>query len=260
MVQVCAGSDMQTALQTITRIIRAIGDDSLPGVAAQELCRFTEFELSTMVLHRPETKPKLMFDNFDSVGCGKGIQNYLSFTHEVNPVLQSQAGSGAFRARDFKGKQQPEKLAQPYLVNAPEEELGFRTIGWPSGLEELGLYFKACGGVVEFCVYRERTRTWASDAKLVDLKALCEPIAEAFRRHEVLSRSPIAQRVPAAKLLSPREGEVTDLLLAGCTSEAIGLRLRISLHTVRDYRKQIFRKLSVCSLAELFALYRDHTN
>jgi DNA-binding CsgD family transcriptional regulator len=45
--------------------------------------------------------------------------------------------------------------------------------------------------------------------------------------------------------------------LIGCSSEAIALRLSISRHTVKDHRKQIFRKLGVGSLAELFALNRQ---
>jgi DNA-binding CsgD family transcriptional regulator len=45
-------------------------------------------------------------------------------------------------------------------------------------------------------------------------------------------------------------------MMAGCSSEAIALRLGISRHTVKDHRKQIFRKLQVGSLAELFAVDR----
>ncbi len=54
--------------------------------------------------------------------------------------------------------------------------------------------------------------------------------------------------------LSAREREICDLLLLGCSSAAIALRLDISRHTVKDHRKSIFRKLRVGSLAELFAL------
>jgi DNA-binding CsgD family transcriptional regulator len=53
--------------------------------------------------------------------------------------------------------------------------------------------------------------------------------------------------------LSPREREIYDLLLLGCSSAAIALRLDISRHTVKDHRKRIFSKLRVGSLAELFA-------
>src|SRR3546814_5783201 len=54
--------------------------------------------------------------------------------------------------------------------------------------------------------------------------------------------------------LTPREAEVRDLLLRGCSTDAVALRLSISRHTVKDHRKAIFRKLGISSLAELFSL------
>ena len=82
-------------------------------------------------------------------------------------------------------------------------------------------------------------------------------MAAAFDRQSVLSGGP---REPAATALmaplSRREAEIAGMLLIGCSSEAIALRLSISRHTVKDHRKQIFRKLGVGSLAELFALHR----
>jgi DNA-binding CsgD family transcriptional regulator len=58
---------------------------------------------------------------------------------------------------------------------------------------------------------------------------------------------------PHIASLTPRETEVTRLLLRGLGSAQIALSLGISRHTVKDHRKQIFRKLEVSSLAQLFA-------
>src|SRR3546814_10274349 len=57
--------------------------------------------------------------------------------------------------------------------------------------------------------------------------------------YTTLFRSPAPARAP----LTPREAEVRDLLLRGCSTEAVALRLSISRHTVKDHRKAIFRKL-----------------
>jgi DNA-binding NarL/FixJ family response regulator len=83
------------------------------------------------------------------------------------------------------------------------------------------------------------------------LNLLCEPVAAAFSRHDALAHygEPFTG-------LSSRERQVAELMLQGCTSEAIALRLQISCHTVKDYRKQIFRKLRISYLAELLALSR----
>jgi DNA-binding CsgD family transcriptional regulator len=83
------------------------------------------------------------------------------------------------------------------------------------------------------------------------LGTLSGPVTAAFERHRAF-----ACPAPARERLSARECEVYDLMVAGCSSEAIALRLAISRHTVKDHRKQIFRKLEVGSLAELFARSR----
>lgn len=242
---------MQTQQATLARIIGAIGDRDFAAVAAGAVSRFMAFDLATVVVHRRQNGPALMFDNFDLAGGRRGVDNYLAFTHTLNPVLAAgRRRRGAFRARDF-AKWPPgcADLAQGYLAPAPEEELGFRTIGWPEKLEEIGLFFEADGGLVELCCYRSRGA--APTDRLAELEQLCEPIAAAFDRHARLTGAPSRA---AAEVLSPRERQVADLLLTGCATEAIGLRLGISRHTVKDHRKQIFRKLRIGSLAELFAL------
>src|SRR3546814_20372057 len=68
--------------------------------------------------------------------------------------------------------------------------------------------------------------------------------------YTTLFRSPALRPAP----LTPREAEVRDLLLRGCSTDAVALRLSISRHTVKAHRKAIFRKLGISSLAELLSL------
>ena len=238
---------MRTPEATLARIIGAIGAHDFAGVAADAVARFMDFELATVVVHRREAT--LMFDNFEVADGRVGVETYVAFTHRLNPML-ARGGEGAFRAGDFAIRPQAAAGLERRLVRAADEELGFRTVGWPARLEEIGLYFEACGGMVELGCYRPRGRT--PTGRMGELQALRELVAAAFRRHAALTAGPAA----AQRGLSSRERQVADLMLAGCGSEAIALRLRISRHTVKDHRKQIFRKLGVGSLAELFALQR----
>ena len=54
--------------------------------------------------------------------------------------------------------------------------------------------------------------------------------------------------------LTNRQAEVALLVLKGHSSGSIGLRLGISPQTVKVFRKQLYRKCSISSQAELFAL------
>jgi DNA-binding CsgD family transcriptional regulator len=241
----------------LAHIIQAIGERDFAAVAADSILGFMKFELSSVVVYPRRSRPFLMFDNFDAAGGREGLDNYVAVTHKVNPMLaHASHGIGTFRARDFANRAQAIDDASPYLVPSPSEELGFRTVGWPERLEEVGLYFNTCGGLVELSVYRERGHHAAAADKIEALEALRAPIAAAFDKHAMLARRIPADEVPFTSILSPREAEITQLLLLGCGSEAIALRLAISRHTVKDHRKQIFRKLGISSIAELFALQR----
>jgi DNA-binding CsgD family transcriptional regulator len=248
---------MQAQTAILPRIIGAIGNTDFPAVAARSVLDWLDFELAAVVVHRRDDNPGLMFDNFDAAHGTEGIRNYVAVTHRLNPVLQSLTHPGAFRARDYEiGAQGIGENVRPYLIRSEDEELGYRTVGWPARMEEIGLYFEAYGGVVELSFYRERGARRLSAGKLHDLAALGAPMAAAFDRQSVLGpREPPATALVAP--LSRREAEIAGMLLVGCSSEAIALRLGISRYTVKDHRKQIFRKLGVGSLAELFALHRQ---
>ncbi len=57
--------------------------------------------------------------------------------------------------------------------------------------------------------------------------------------------------VDSSEILSPREIEVTKLLVEGLINKEIATRLSISLTTVITHRKNIFEKLGIKSLAGL---------
>jgi len=245
---------MQSAQTVLGEIIGAIGESDFPSIAALELQRLTRFDLAAIIVHRTSRGPTVIFDDFDTIGCRSGVETYVRKTHRINPML-SASERGAVRARDFARRPLDTTFAlQSHIVPAPEEELGYRTVGWPTNHEEIGLYFEGWGGIVEFGLYRERSRKAASARVFGTLQSLRWPLAAAFERHGKLVGA--ARSDDWAAILSRREKEICDLLLSGCASDAIALRLQISRHTVKDHRKNIFRKLQIVSLAELFALAR----
>ncbi|OWJ66664.1 helix-turn-helix transcriptional regulator [Inquilinus limosus] len=239
--------------QALAEVIGAIGEAGFPATAAGAVGRLLGFDLAAVIVHPGGRTPELLFDNFDAAGGRRGIETYLRVTHAVSPILARRPMGRAFRARDFAVRRLPRREAPGHLLPAPEEELGFRTVGWPEGLEEIGLHLGTRVGLVEFGLYRQRSRRRATDRDLHHLDALGAPIAAAFDKHLSLSRPGPA----GAAGLTGREREVLDLLLAGCSSEAVALRLGIGRFTVKDHRKRIFRKLGIGSLAELFARCRS---
>lgn len=61
-----------------------------------------------------------------------------------------------------------------------------------------------------------------------------------------------------ADYLTPREQQITALLVQGLDSQEIAQQLNISLGTVKNHRKRIYAQLQVASLSELFQLFLNH--
>jgi len=57
--------------------------------------------------------------------------------------------------------------------------------------------------------------------------------------------------------LTPREQEIFTLLLKGTSPKEIGYTLKISYDTVHHHQKNLYRKLSIQSIQELFAKYGE---
>jgi DNA-binding CsgD family transcriptional regulator len=241
-----------TFRDTVTRIIGALGEPQFHAVAADAVRAAMGFDLAAVVVHDERPEATVLFDNFDAAGR-QGLATYARLTHRINPILANAPRCGVLRARDFRTRlHQPSSALGEYLRPAVDEELGFRTVGWPERMEEVGIWFEGCEGVVELGLYRQRGRCGLRDEELQPLHELAAPLAAAFERHHRWTR----QRPGRSRELTAREREVCDLLLEGCSTEAIALRLGLSQYTVKDYRKQIFRKHRVCSLQALFAAHR----
>jgi DNA-binding CsgD family transcriptional regulator len=249
---------MRSIQAALGHIIRGIGEGDFTLRAARALCEFSGFDLAAVVLHRKTGPARILFDDFDLIGRRSGIETYASITFSINPMLASPIPPGAVRARDFRRLVATETASlRPHLVDAPEEELGYRTVGWPARHEEIGLYFQGWEGLIEFGLYRERGRKHASADILSGLNDLSEPVAAAFERHRALMHRCGGASRQLYPRLTVRERQVCELMLLGCSSDAIALRLGITRHTVKDHRKRIFRKLELGSLAELYSLHRQ---
>ena len=76
---------------------------------------------------------------------------------------------------------------------------------------------------------------------------------------EQAAAAEVAPIIVTAYDLSVREQEITRLLAQGKTTAGIAAALHLSVHTVRDYIKDIFAKVSVSSRGELVArLFNEH--
>jgi len=87
------------------------------------------------------------------------------------------------------------------------------------------------------------------------LDRIQKAVAESVRaRGERIKRIEIAERM---QLLTPREREVLDLVVAGQTNKGVARRLDISEKTVEIHRANVMRKMQAKSLADLVKMATD---
>ncbi|HXH04187.1 MAG TPA: response regulator transcription factor [Candidatus Competibacteraceae bacterium] len=99
--------------------------------------------------------------------------------------------------------------------------------------------------------------------KPCDDSLLLERVRQALARdlNERRRQRRIATALARLQLLSPREFQVLELIVAGCLNKVIAARLSLSLATVESHRRSIMTKLRASSLSDLVRLlecYRQH--
>ena len=85
----------------LPRVIEAIGTKDFAAETAGALCEFLGFELTAVFVHRRACAPSILFDNFAAAEARRGIDNYVRFTHKINPMLARARPESVYRARDF---------------------------------------------------------------------------------------------------------------------------------------------------------------
>ncbi|MBX3191741.1 MAG: helix-turn-helix transcriptional regulator [Labilithrix sp.] len=93
------------------------------------------------------------------------------------------------------------------------------------------------------------------DALTPLLRTSLDDVPLPFTERRVLSElaSGRTSRIAVAEPFPPREREVLEWLLTGASQKEIAQQLGLSVHTVRQYVKNLYKRLGVSSRAELMA-------
>jgi len=198
----------------------------------------------------------------------------------LNPVYNAYLGGlpeGVYRLRELAPDNyfSSDYYQQFQVQQMAEEEIGYRTHGWPVGLEELIVAITLPQGkLAEISLSRPVHAGGFDDTDCQRLRDITPLIAAVYRRiwqHGAWSEAsshPHETPPPAPHnaletflrgfgqgTLSARECEVAQLILKGHSSVSIGLHLNISITTVKSHRKNLYAKLGIATQQELFARF-----
>lgn len=229
------------------------------------------FQLALSVVYRRTGGPSYVFDTFSGPRAKRAVELYVAGTYALNPVYNSYLDGlkpGVYLIRDLA----PDHYFHSDLYRNldirrhEDEELGYRTHGWPEGLEELILAIDLPGDeMAEISLSRIRSEGSFDEASIAALRQAHPLIASIFRRlwAHLSPARPSPQSRPIDHLfssfghglLSPREREVALLILKGHSSESIGYHLGISTTTVKTHRQKLYAKLNLSTQQELFSTF-----
>lgn len=246
----------------------------LPDLLARALGTLIEFEYSVVFIYRGKANPIHIHDTFPNPQARAGLINYVKNTYVLNPLYNAyQCGlkTGVYRLRDLAsdGFFDSESFRKYKICATSSEEIGYLTDGWPAGREELCIAMELPSAeCAEITLSRKAAQGGFTDQDTARLSPVIPFLAAAVRRYWRHSRFMYLANTPdtsaddalrafGRNLLSPRERELTQLLLRGHSTVSAGLRLGISTTTVKTHRKNLYAKLGIASQFELFSLFLD---
>lgn len=256
----------------IAALIALIGRDSFASDLAQVLERDFGLDSFHIFLYRKRVAPVALANCPDPVPHARGLQNYLSYTHVINPAyraFQQGRAAGVYMISDFipsGGAPDPQDIDVHIDASEP---IGYRTPGWPKNMAEVIVLINLADGSaldLSFLTPLGSAQTAACRTTLIRLFPVLDAVVQ--RQFALLPASLDTPQLPATQedrfhdfggdALTARERDVAQLILIGHSSGSISLNLGISLPTVKTHRRNIYSKLQISSQAELFSLFLLH--
>jgi DNA-binding CsgD family transcriptional regulator len=254
------------------RSVDGCGRPDSPYLLFEAIGRVVPFKFAMSVVYRRDARPVYVADTFPH-GTGKrALELYIEGTYILNPVYNAYLGglkAGVYRLRELAPDNyfSSDHYRQFKVQQRADEELGYRTYGWPAGMEELVVAVELPDNVLaEISLYRPTSLGGFSDANCDMLRTVEPLIGAIYRRIWQHFKKDAEQAKRPATLdlllgdfgksrLSPRECEVAHMILKGHSSESISHNLGISITTVKTHRQNLYAKLGLSTQQELVSLF-----
>ena len=256
----CTASDVASA---VARLVEELGTRSL-GSAVLEFLRTQGFFDSALILLYPRTRrPRVLFEALAHPLRSNDVETYLAGAYLLDPFrihAQTLRKPALVRLRDIVAEdfRSGEYFRNYYVASHLIDEVNFL-------IPVVGKQ------VVAVCLGRSQSLAPFGEAEIARFRSWLPMLSAVFRRHVAMPGA--IQDAHAARindrehdrlearlatfgsdLLTPREREVVQHLLRGISAPDIAGRLSVSLLTVRVHRRNIYDKLDVSSLGQLFSL------
>ncbi|MDK1704674.1 LuxR C-terminal-related transcriptional regulator [Serratia rubidaea] len=247
---------MDIQLARLTTVIDAVATRHFYPHLLAYLERFFAFDNAIVYAFEQDRPPRCLLkaekENSDRVNALYQQGAYLQdpFYHALNDGRQGDV----FTLRQLapRGFYHSDYYRNFYRKTGWRDEAGVVLQLTPQ--RRLGVFFGASQRTVAL---RQPQQETLRDALML-VRSVARLHCDAAGEADAAPAAPCDRGAAARAMLTPREREIVDLILAGQGSPQIAARLFISLGTVKNHRKNIYGKLGIGSQAELFSLLLGH--
>lgn len=258
-----AAREATAVAQGVARLVEALGEPFMGEAILTFLRTQSLFDSALVLMYRRKQRPQVLADALAHPMRSNDIESYLAGAYLLDPMR-----THALTLRKAKVVQLKDLIDEDFRASEY-----FRTYYAASHLsDEVNFLIPvAAEQVIAVCLERSQTLAPFADAEVERFRSWLPMLSAMLHRH-VMSpgwSARTAAQTPAdrehdrleARLatfgsdsLTPREHEVVQHLLSGASAPDIAGRLSVSLQTVRVHRRNIYEKLDVSSLGQLFSL------
>ncbi|MBI3451769.1 MAG: helix-turn-helix transcriptional regulator [Rhodospirillales bacterium] len=258
---------MERAVRSLADTLRELAQAiDFTGDAAfgEALVRYVDTVVpidSALVLHyRRHRRPDVLFDGLVNAARGNSLEAYLSGLYLLDPFYihsKSLTEPKLLRMRDIAPRdfETSEYFIEYYKRSKVADEINIIVPTDP-------------GRSLALCIERSAESGSFTDPEIESLRELQPVVVALFRAHARLADSLRGEDAGdreherleetlnrlGISVLTPREAQVMRLMLDGYSAAALAEILGVSVETVRVHRRNIYEKLHISSLAELFNL------
>lgn len=268
--------DESQVLKSISEVIARIGTDEFVDCLDNFVSQIVDFDLTAIFAYSQKQLPILLHDGFRGHGTPSALKHYLEGTYLLDAVYQSaienkNTHEGLFRMRQLA----PDNFfTSDYVHSWAVHPCVSRESG---ALAEEIVFFStlSCGAIVAYSIMRSNDKLPFNDDEYSRLKSYEEIICNAIERNWVgmeITESDYSTKAWysgaenirrgfdtfASNKLTTRETTVVKLTLQGHSIASIANNMSITPGTVKNHKKNIYIKLDISNVSELFSLFINH--
>ncbi len=246
-------------IKSVAKLIEEIGLTGFAANLIEVLRQQVPFDCALVMVYRPAQRPEILLDMLAHENRANSAKHYIGGAYLLDPFY---IRAGHLRAPAFFRMREiapADFISSDYYVSYYKHSHVADEVNH--------LVPDSHGGVFAVCIERSDALDPFSDNDLAHLRACLPFIAAACQKHAALL-APMPEREPDAEhlrltailenfgrdQLTRREYEVVHEILRGHSAASVALKLNVSVETVRVHRRNIYAKLGITSLAELFSL------